>query len=89
LFVVTFDGQVIVHGTTVTVNMQELILLLASVAVQVTVVAPIAKQVPDGGAHTAVAPGQLSVGVGVVNVTVAHPAPVETLMLAGHEIEGF
>jgi hypothetical protein len=37
-----------------------------SIAVQVTVVVPIGKQVPDGGEHIAVAPGQLSLGVGVV-----------------------
>jgi hypothetical protein len=34
--------------------------------VQVTMVVPIGKQKPDGGKQFAVAPGQLSVGVGVV-----------------------
>jgi len=37
-----------------------------SIAVQVTVVVPMGKQVPDGGEQFAVAPGQLSLGVGVV-----------------------
>jgi hypothetical protein len=40
--------------------------LLVSVAVQVTVVVPTAKQVPDTGAQLTVAPGQLSLAVGVV-----------------------
>jgi hypothetical protein len=60
------DGQVIVQGVTVTVNVHVPVLFEVSVAVQVTVVVPTAKQVPDGGAHTTVAPGQLSLAVGVV-----------------------
>jgi hypothetical protein len=64
---VMFAGQVIVHAAcTLTVNEQLAVLLDASVAVQVTVFAPTGKQVPDGGAHTTLTPGQLSVGVGVV-----------------------
>ena len=62
----TLAGQVIVQGVTVTVNVQLLVLPLVSVAVQVTVVVPTAKQVPDGGAQLTVAPGQLSLAVGVV-----------------------
>ena len=61
-----FAGQVIVQGTTDTVNVQDAVLADASVAVQVTVVVPTGKHVPDAGKHDAVAPGQLSVGVGVV-----------------------
>ena len=59
-------GQVIVQGVTVTVNVQLPVLPLVSVAVQVTVVVPIAKQVPDGGAQFTVGFGQLSLAVGVV-----------------------
>ena len=51
---------------TVTVNEQLLVLFDASVAVQLTVVAPTGKVEPDAGVQLAVAPGQLSVGVGTV-----------------------
>jgi hypothetical protein len=55
-------GQVIVHVTTVTVNMQvdEFGTVAASVAVHVTDVVPIGKQVPELGEQTTVDPGQLS-----------------------------
>jgi hypothetical protein len=68
LFVVMLDGQVIEHGTTVTVNEHVVSGLsgLSSEAVQVTVVVPGAKQVPDGGVHVTVALPQLSVAVGFV-----------------------
>jgi hypothetical protein len=59
-------GHVIVHGVTVTVNVQLFVLALVSVAVHVTVVVPIAKHVPDAGEQLTVAPGQLSLAVGVV-----------------------
>jgi hypothetical protein len=59
-------GQVIVQGVTVTVNEHWPVFCEVSVAVQVTVVVPTAKQVPEGGAQTTVAPGQLSLAVGVV-----------------------
>jgi hypothetical protein len=62
-----FTGQVIpVQEATVTVKVQEAVLFELSAAVQVTVVVPVGKHVPEGGAQEAVAPGQLSVGVGVV-----------------------
>jgi hypothetical protein len=48
------------------VNWQDDVLPDVSIAVQVTVVVPIGKHVPDGGEQLAVAPGQLSLGVGVV-----------------------
>ena len=38
----------------------------ASLAVHVTVVVPTGKVEPDAGTHATVAPGQLSVAVGVV-----------------------
>lgn len=50
---------------TVTVKEQVAVLLEASVAVQVTVVTPLWKVDPEAGKQVAVAPGQLSVGVGV------------------------
>jgi hypothetical protein len=60
-------GQVIVHVITVTVNMQvdEFGTVAASVAVQVTVVVPIGKQVPELGEQTTVGPGQLSAIAGL------------------------
>jgi hypothetical protein len=66
---VTLPGHVIAGGCvsfTVTVNWQLVVLFAASVAVHVTVVVPFGKIDPDGGAQPAVAPGQLSLGVGVV-----------------------
>jgi hypothetical protein len=68
LALVMFAGQVIPpqEEATVTVKVQEAVLLDVSVAVQVTVVVPAVKQVPEGGEQEAVAPGQLSIGAGVV-----------------------
>lgn len=64
---VRFAGQVIaVQLFTVTVKVHCAVFICASVAVQVTVVVPTAKHVPEAGEQLAVAPGQLSVGVGVV-----------------------
>ena len=54
------------HGLTVTVKVQLAVFADVSVAVQVTVVVPTANVDPLAGAHDAVAPGQLSPGVGVV-----------------------
>ena len=50
---------------TVTVKLQPAVAPPASVAVQVTVVTPSGKLEPDGGEQTTVAPGQLSVTVGI------------------------
>ncbi len=55
---------------TVTVKLQVDVLPEASVAVQVTVVVPLGKVVPEGGLQVTVAPGQLSLTVGA-NVTTA------------------
>ena len=49
---------------TVTVNEQLVVLLAASVAVQLTVVVPLAKAEPDAGMQATVAPGQLSLTTG-------------------------
>jgi hypothetical protein len=62
----------------VTVKLHVAVLPDASVAVQVTVVTPVAKQVPDGGTQATVTPGQLSVATGFGNVVTWQAA------LAGH-----
>jgi hypothetical protein len=49
---------------TVTVKLEEAVLLAASVAVQVTVVVPTGKVDPDAGTQLAVTPGALSPTVG-------------------------
>jgi hypothetical protein len=48
------------------VKVQEPVLPEASVAVQVTVVVPLLKVEPEDGLQATVAPGQLSLAVGVV-----------------------
>ena len=58
-----FAAQLIVQGDTVTVNMHCAVLFAASVAVQLTVVVPTGKQVPDGGEQMA-EPEQLSLTTG-------------------------
>jgi hypothetical protein len=83
------DGACV--SLTVTVNEQFAVLLLVSVAVQLTVVTPLLKVVPDAGLQTTgVGPsGQLSVAVGV-NVTTAVQTfgSVPCAMLAGQVIAG-
>ena len=51
---------------TVMVKVHIAMFIDASLAVQVTVVVPTGKQNPEAGVQLAVAPGQLSIGVGVV-----------------------
>ena len=53
---------------TETVKLQVAVLPEASVAVQVTVVVPTGKQLPEGGLQTTTTPGQLSLAV-VVKLT--------------------
>jgi hypothetical protein len=65
---VILAGQVILGACvsfTVTVNVQVAVLPDASVAVDVTVVVPLGKKLPDAGELTTVTPGQLSVAVTV------------------------
>jgi hypothetical protein len=68
--IVTLAGQVIEGfcvSVTVTVKVQVPVLGTVSVAVQVTVVTPLAKVEPEAGTHVTVrAPSQLSVAVGCV-----------------------
>jgi hypothetical protein len=62
-------GQVMLGfslSLTVTVKLQEPVLPEVSVAVQVTVVVPFGNIAPEAGLQATVAPGQLSLAVGVV-----------------------
>jgi hypothetical protein len=83
---VMLPGQLMVQGTTVTVNeqLESGLSGLESEAVQVTVVVPAGKQKPEGGEQTTVALPQLSVAVGDVYVTAWQPPLDTVLMLAGH-----
>jgi hypothetical protein len=91
---VMLAGQVIVGGCvslTVTVNEQAEVLLLASVAVQVTVVVPFGNVAPEAGLQAGVpTPGQLSVAVAFEYVTTAVHRFVSVLCttLAGQLIVG-
>ena len=78
---------------TETVKLQVAVLPLASVAVQVTVVTPTGIVDPDGGLQTVTTPGQLSVTVGAVKVTVVLTAggqagAATAVTLAGQVIVG-
>ena len=64
-----FESSCNATSNVVTVKLHVAVLPDASVAVQVTVVTPTLKHVPDGGTHTTVTPGQLSVATGGGNVT--------------------
>ena len=74
-------------STTCTVKVQGAdILFEASVALQLTVVVPTVKLEPEAGVQVTVAPGQLSVTVGLVKVTVAEHCPAAAgrlVMFAG------
>ena len=83
-----FPGQMIVGGwlsRTVTVNVQLLVLPLASVAVEATVVVPRGKDEPLGGALTTTGvPAQLSVAVTLKVTLLAHwPGMALTVMFPG------
>ena len=74
---------------TVTVKLHELLLPDVSEAEQVTVVTPLANELPEAGVQvTGRAPSQTSVAVGAVYVTVAEqvPAPVLAVRLDGHAV---
>jgi len=74
---------------TVTVKVQRLVLPLESVATQVTMVAPRAKRVPDGGAQTNVAEPQLSEAAGENETIWSHrPGVLLVRMFAGQVITG-
>ena len=88
-----FDGQETVGfsvSLTVTVKLQPCVLPDASVAVQLTVVVPFEKAVPEAGLHKVVTPGQLSVAVGEKLTTASHLlGSVDWVMLDGQVIAGF
>jgi hypothetical protein len=77
-------------STTVTVNVQAGDgLFEASIALQLTVVTPFGKTLPELGEHEGVAPGQLSLTVGVKLTTAVHKfGPVFWVMGFGHVIVG-
>ena len=91
-----FAGHVTVGACvslTVTVNEHELVLFEGSVAVHVTVVAPIGNSEPVTGEHTTVVPGQLSVVVGAGYVAFAPGTPpcivlAVAVTFAGHVMVG-
>ena len=69
VLVVMLPGQLNVGSSvslTLMVNEHALVLPLASVAVQLTVVTPLLKLLPLAGRQATAAPGQLSLAVGVV-----------------------
>jgi hypothetical protein len=71
------------------VNVQLEVLPAASVAVQVTVVVPTGKNVPDAGEQTTVTPGQLSVAVAVKVTMAPHSSgSLHFVMGAGQLIAG-
>ena len=74
----------------VTVKVQALAFMLASVAVQVTVVGPTGKLLPLAGLHTTTNPaGQLSLAVGAKLTTAAHiPGSVFWAMFCGQVMTG-
>ena len=74
---------------TVNVNAQIFVFPLASVAVQTTVVTPLAKALPLAGTQTTLCPGQLSVEVAEnVTLLVHNPGLVETERFAGQDATG-
>jgi formaldehyde-activating enzyme involved in methanogenesis len=75
---------------TVTVNEQVPVLLLASIAVQLTVVVPAANAEPEAGEQEIVAPAQLSEAVAeYVTTALQRPGSLFTEMLAGQVAVGF
>ena len=65
------EGQAPITGDSlmITLNVQLAELLEASVAVQLTVVVPVAKVLPEAGVHTTVVGPQLSEAVAVKTAT--------------------
>ena len=75
---------------TVTMKLQFAVCPDVSVAVQLTVVAPIGNADPEGGEQATVTPGQLSLApVEYVTVAVHTPGPAIVLMLPGQVMVGF
>jgi hypothetical protein len=90
---VTPAGAVMVGDSvsfTVTVKLHVAVLPAASVAMQLTVLAPFGKVEPVGGSHATVTPGALSVAVGAGYCTTAEHCPksLEATTVAGQTITG-
>jgi hypothetical protein len=86
-----FDGQAPITGfsvsSMVTVKVQAFVFPLVSVAVQVTVVTPLANVEPLAGTHATRTPGQLSVAEGSDHVTFVFEHVLESVppvMFDGH-----
>src|SRR5262249_22565441 len=77
-------------AVTVTVKEQVLVLPALSTAVQTTGVVPMGNVEPETGAHVTVAVPQLSIALGVANVTTAEVSfdAAATVMLGGQEVDG-
>ena len=74
---------------TVIVNVQVAVLPLASVAVEVTVVVPLGKKLPEAGTEVITVPGQLSVAVGEKVTLAPHrPGVLFTVIFAGQVMTG-
>jgi hypothetical protein len=87
-----FAGQAITGSSlsvTATVKLQRLVLPLASVATQVTVVVPMGNRVPEAGEQTSVVAPQLSVTAGENDTSASHRPPAASVRIfAGHVIAG-
>ena len=92
LLTIISAGQVITGGSvsfTVTLNVQELVLPVASVAVTVTSVVPTGNVLPEAGTLEVVTPGQLSVVVDEKVTTASHwPGILLTVISAGQVTTG-
>jgi hypothetical protein len=86
-------GQVMIGfcvSLTVTVKLQVAVRPAASVAVELTVVVPTGKALPEAGTLTTVTPGQLSAALTVKFTTAEHwPGVLFTVMFAGQVMVGF
>jgi hypothetical protein len=79
----------VIPTCTVTRKLHEPVFPLASVTVHVTTLVPNGKVDPLGGAHTTVAPPQLSCPAGATHPTTwLHPPVVFVTTLAGHATVG-
>jgi hypothetical protein len=79
--------QVVLTWWTITVNVQYVRLLFASVAAYPTIVLPIGKQVPELWVLTTVGVPQLSVAVGVAHCAKAQESSVVKTILLGQEVK--
>ena len=92
VFVTMFAGQAITGGSlsfTLTAKLHVLVLPLVSVAVQVTVLMPLAKALPLAGVQSTVTPEQLSVAIAAKFTIRLHwPSAVFVTIFAGQVTTG-